>query len=293
MNFFTIKDLENLSGIKAHTIRMWEQRYDFLKPQRTESNIRYYDSHELKKMLNIALLNKFGYRVSHIAKMSEAERKEKLLSLTVPRACEERFVSELVSAMTELDLQRFEEVLDNYILSKGLNRAVQQVIFPFLEKIGLLWVTGHVDPVQEHLVSGIIREKLIVAIESAYSRLEKNLTFLLFLPEGEFHELGLLYVYYVLKSKGIRVFYLGANIAVEEAASLRTRKKIDYVFVHLTSVTNSFNPDRFLENLTHHFAGLPVILTGPMTRQLNTDDLPAEITCKPYFSEALAYLNNL
>lgn len=293
MNFFTIKDLENLSGIKAHTIRMWEQRYDFLKPQRTESNIRYYDSHELKKMLNIALLNKFGYRVSHIAKMSEAERKEKLLSLTVPKACEERFVTELVSAMTEIDLPRFEEVLDNYILSKGLNRAVQHVIFPFLEKIGLLWVTGHVDPVQEHLVSGIIREKLIVAIESAYSRLEKNLSFLLFLPEGEFHELGLLYVYYLLKSKGVRVYYLGANISIEEAASLLPRKKIDYAFIHLTSVTNSFNPDRFLEDLTHHFRGLPIILSGSMTRQLNTDHLPPEFICKQQFSEAIAYLSNL
>jgi DNA-binding transcriptional MerR regulator len=293
MNFFTIKDLENLSGIKAHTIRMWEQRYDFLKPQRTESNIRYYDAHELKKMLNIALLNKFGYRVSHIAKMSEAERKEKLLNLTMPRACEERFVTELVSAMTEIDLPRFEEVLDNYILSKGLHRAVQQVIFPFLEKISMLWVTGHVDPVQEHLASGIIREKLIVAIESAYSRLEKNLTFLLFLPEGEFHELGLLYVYYLLKSKGIRVFYLGANIAVEEAASLLSRKKIDYVFVHLTSVTNNFNPDRFLEDLTHYFDGLPVILSGAMIRQLNPDHLSPKLICKQPFSEAIAYLNTL
>lgn len=292
MNVFTIKDLENLSGIKAHTIRIWEQRYHVLKPQRTESNIRYYDGQELKRILNVALLNKFGFRISNITRMSEAEIQERLLELTQSLACEERFVTELITAMMEMEVKRFEEILDNYILSKGLNKAVQHVIFPFLEKIGLLWTTNHINPAQEHLVTNIVRQKLIVAIESAYSRVEKKITFLLFLPEGEFHELSLLYVYYLLKSKGIATLYLGANVPLEDAASVCKRKDVDYVYLHLTSVTNSFHFNKFLKELHNQFAPLPVILSGPMMHNLNGTELPAYIDCKQSFTEAVSFLNS-
>lgn len=292
MNVFTIKDLENLSGIKAHTIRMWEQRYDFLKPQRTESNIRHYDSRELKRILNVALLNRFGFRISSISRMSEDEIQEKLLELTQSLACEERFVTELITAMMEMEVKRFEEILDNYILSKGLNKAVQHVIFPFLEKIGLLWTTNHINPAQEHLVSNIVRQKLIVAIESAYSRVEKKITFLLFLPEGEFHELSLLYVYYLLKSKGISTLYLGANIPLKDAVAVCRRKKVDYIYLHLTSVTNSFHFNKFLKDLHTYFAPVPVILSGPMVHGLNGAELPVYVDCKRSFAEAISFLNS-
>lgn len=272
---------------------MWEQRYDFLTPQRTESNIRYYDGRELKKLLNIALLNKFGFRISHITKMSEEEMHEKILSLTQPFACEERFVTELINAMMDMDMQRFEEVLDNYILAKGLNKAMQHVIFPFLEKIGLLWITNRVSAAQEHLVTNIVRQKLIVAIENAYSRMEKEATFLLFLPEGEFHELGLLYVYYLLKSKGIRTLYLGANVPLEAAAAICKRKKVDYIYVHLTSVINNFHFGNFLKEVHEVFNPLPVIISGPMTHQLNGTELPNHIACKRSFSDAVSFLNEI
>jgi methanogenic corrinoid protein MtbC1 len=272
---------------------MWEQRYGFLKPQRTESNIRYYDSKELKRLLNIALLNRFGFRISRINQMSDEEMHEKVLSLTQPFACEERFVTELINAMMEMNLQRFEEVLDNYMLAKGLNKAVQHVIFPFLEKIGLLWVTSHLNPAQEHLVTNIIRQKLIVAIETAYSRTEKGVTFVLFLPEGEYHELGLLYVHYLLKSKGIRTLYLGANMPLDAVASLIRRKQVDYIYVHLTSVVNSFDLNRFVREMHNLFNPLPVIISGSMTRQVNCEELPAHISCKPTLSEAIAFLGSL
>jgi DNA-binding transcriptional MerR regulator len=291
MNVFTIKDLENLSGIKAHTIRMWEQRYNFLKPQRTESNIRYYDGQELKRILNVALLNKFGFRISSISRMSEDEIQEKLLELTQSLACEERFVAELITAMMEMEVKRFEEILDNYILSKGLNKAVQHVIFPFLEKIGLLWTTNHLNPAQEHIVTNIVRQKLIVAIESAYSRMEKKITFLLFLPEGEFHELSLLYVYYLLKSKGISTLYLGANVPLRDAAVVCKRKKIDYVYLHLTSVTNNFQYNKFLKDLHNYFAPLTVILSGPMLHHFSSVELPLHVHCKQSFTEAVSFLN--
>ena len=130
MNVFTIKDLENLSGIKAHTIRIWEQRYNFLKPSRTDTNIRYYCSQELKTVLNISLLNKYGYKISHIDKMSEVELKSKLISLSDSDARQERVVNELIGHMIDLNIEGFEHVMDNYVLTHGVDRAITQIVFP-------------------------------------------------------------------------------------------------------------------------------------------------------------------
>ena len=199
MNAFSIKDLENLSGIKAHTIRIWEQRYSFLKPQRSKSNIRFYGNEELKTVLNIALLNKYGFKISHIDKMTPAEVRERILSLSYAEAYQERFLNELVHHMVDLDPDNFEKVLNTYIRSRGIDKTITQLIFPFLEKIGLLWLTNHINPAQEHLVTNIIRQKLIVGIESITPYAEGNQTTLLFMPEGEHHEIGLLYVYYLLR----------------------------------------------------------------------------------------------
>src|SRR4249920_1218506 len=174
MYSFTIKDLENLSGIKAHTIRIWEQRYSFLKPQRTDTNIRYYSTHELKTVLNISLLNKYGYKISHIDRMSETEIKEKILSLSQAQAQQERIINELIQHMVDLDLDSFEMLVDNFILARGIEKTITFIIFPFLERIGILWVTNHINPAQEHLVTNIIRQKLITGIESASTHLSVN-----------------------------------------------------------------------------------------------------------------------
>src|SRR4030081_3888137 len=130
MNVFSIKDLENLSGIKAHTIRIWEQRYTFLKPQRTDTNIRYYSNDELKTILNIALLNKYGYKISHIDKMLPDEIRTKIVSLSQAEAQQERIVNELIQYMVDLDIEGFESVLDNYIIARGIDKTITQVIFP-------------------------------------------------------------------------------------------------------------------------------------------------------------------
>ncbi len=204
MNAFTIKDLENLTGIKAHTIRIWEQRYTFLKPHRTDTNIRYYNNHELKKILNIALLNKYGYKISHIDRMSEDEIKDKIITLANSQAQQERMINEMIQQMVDLDLESFEDSLDEYIVSRGIEKTINQIIFPFMERIGVLWITDHINPAQEHLVSNIIRQKLIVGTEGINTHLRINKCVLLFLPEGEFHELGLLFIQYLLKSRGIQ-----------------------------------------------------------------------------------------
>src|SRR5215213_7205224 len=187
MNEFTIRDLENLSGIKAHTIRIWEQRYSFLQPKRTETNIRYYSNDELKVILNVALLNKYGYKISQIDKMNAQDLRQKVLGLSTAEALQDRVVYELIQAMIDLDMEQFEASLDNFIFTRNIDKAIMQVIFPFLERVGILWMTGHINPAQEHLVSNIIRQKVMVGIDGIVSHVRVNKTILLFLPEGEHH----------------------------------------------------------------------------------------------------------
>jgi DNA-binding transcriptional MerR regulator len=167
MNKFTIKDLENLSGIKAHTIRIWEQRYSFLKPQRTATNIRYYSNQELKMLLNISLLNKYGFKISHINRMSMDELKEKTLTLSGGQAQQERIVNELIQHMIDLDLDAFEYVLDQFITARGIEKTITFIIFPFLERIGILWQTDHINPAQEHIISNIVRQKLLWELKAS------------------------------------------------------------------------------------------------------------------------------
>jgi len=292
MHSFTIKDLENLSGIKAHTIRIWEQRYQFLKPSRTDTNIRYYSCDELKKILNIALLNKYGFKISHIDKMREEELKEKIMSLTGAEALQERIVNELIQSMIDLDIDQLEDTLDRYINAKGVERAITQIIFPFLEKIGVLWLTNHINPAQEHLVTNIIRQKLIVGIEQVRSSLKVDKTILLFLPEGEHHEMGLLFVHYLLKSRGVSVIYLGANVPLNDVEYVVKLKEPDYLFSHLTSVTHKFNFEKFLSTITKQISDAPLIISGQLA-QTYQKKIPASIKFKKSFAEVMEFISQL
>jgi len=292
MDSFTIKDLENLSGIKAHTIRIWEQRYQFLKPSRTDTNIRYYSNEELKKVLNIALLNKYGFKISYIDKMNEREVREKILSLTQLEAQQERIVNELIQCMIDLEVERLEEILDSYIRSRGIERTITQIIFPYMEKIGILWVTNHINPAQEHIVSNIIRQKLIVGIESVSTSIKVNKTILLFLPEGEYHELGMLFMYYLLKSRGVSTIYLGANVPLNDVEYVVNLKKPNFLYSHLTSVGHNFNFDKFILSITKRFAGTPIIISGLLTQSYERK-IPPQINFKKSFSEVMEFVSGL
>ena len=289
MNDFTIKDLENLSGIRAHTIRIWEQRYSFLKPQRTPTNIRYYSNEELKTILNIALLNKYGFKISHIDRMEPQEIKEKILSLADIRAVQERIVNELVKEMVDLEMEKFEQVINGYIVSKGIERTVIQLIFPFLEKIGILWQTGHINPAQEHLVTNIIRQKLIVGIEAAVSHIRLDKTFLLFLPEGEHHELGLLFIHYLLRSRGAKIIYLGANVPLKDVEHVVLLKKPDIIFTHLTATSSGFSFERFLKTIQLQFGSISTIISGQLTQNYYKK-APACVQFKRSLAEVMEYL---
>ena len=289
MNAFTIKDLENLSGIKAHTIRIWEQRYGFLKPQRTSTNIRFYSSEELKTILNVALLNKYGFKVSHIDKMQPQEIRERILSLSDVVAMQERFVNDLMQAMVDLDMDLFEKTLENYISAKGIERTITQIIFPFLEKIGILWLTGHIIPAQEHLVTNIIRQKIIVAIDKVESPLMANKTAMLFLPETEYHELGLLFLNFILKSRGIKTIYLGANVPVNDIDFVFNQKKPDVIFVHLTATSANFNFEKFLTQVHQKFGSTKTVISGLITQQYKKK-VPPSIECKKSLQELLEFI---
>jgi len=265
MNKFTIKDLENLSGIKAHTIRIWEQRYTFLRPERTATNIRYYSNQELKTLLNISLLNKYGYKISHINRMKNEELRDKILSLSGSQAQQERIVNDLIQHMIDLDMDAFEQVLDNFILSRGIEKTITYIIFPFMERIGILWLTDHINPAQEHLITNIIRQKIIVGIENIVTPFALKSNILLFMPENEHHELGLLFMNYMLKSRGVKTIYLGANVPVSDLEFVADLKKPDYIYTHLTTVMKEFNFEKFLNVLKTRFQDTPILISGLLT----------------------------
>lgn len=292
MNAFTIKDLESLSGIKAHTIRIWEQRYSFLKPQRTETNIRYYTSEELKTLLNIALLNKYGFKISHIDKMEPNEIADKLITLTDTRAQQERMVNEMIGFMVDMHLDKFEEVLNKHILSKGIDRAIQQLIFPFLERIGILWQTNHINPAQEHLVTNIIRQKLIAGIEKAAPLFTSTKTILLFLPEGEYHELGLLYIYYMLKNRGVRVLYLGASVPLKDVVFLAETKQPYHIYTHVTAMSGNARMERYLNNLRERVPQTPIVVSGQLAQSSTNKTLPG-IDFKRSIAEVVDYISGI
>lgn len=292
MNAFTIKDLENLSGIKAHTIRIWEQRYELIKPQRTQTNIRYYTNEELKKILNISLLNKYGYKISHINKMSAVEINEKIISLSNSQAQQERIVNDMIQCMVDMNIERFEEMLDNYISVRGFDKAITQVIFPFLERIGILWLANHINPAQEHLVTNIIRQKLIAGIETVFTHMNSNKLVVLFLPEGEHHELGLLYICYLLKARGIKTLYLGADVPAADIEYVSKLKKPDYLYTHLTSATGNFNFERFLTQVQTRLEDFPLVISGQLTR-LYKKQLPPKVSFKTSLQEVIDAISGL
>lgn len=210
---FTIKDLERISGVKAHTIRIWEQRYNIITPQRTATNIRFYSNEDLKRILNVSILNNNGLKISKIAELTPKELHDEVKRIVDSNVDDNDQIEGLVMAMVELNEDRFNEIITYNISQKGFIHTIENHIYPFFEKIGILWQTGVITPAQEHFISNLIRQKIIVAIDSIQIKPdpEKD-TFLLFLPDSEMHEIGLLVYSYVLKTKGYKIIYLGQSV---------------------------------------------------------------------------------
>jgi methanogenic corrinoid protein MtbC1 len=221
--------------------------------------------------------------------MSEMEVREKILSLNQLQAQQERVVHVLIQQMIDMDMDSFEKTVNEYISSKGIERTITQIIFPFLEKIGILWLTNHINPAQEHLVSNIVRQKLIAGIEAVQTPLKSNKKILLFLPEGEYHELGLLFMYYLLKTRGINVIYVGASVPLKDVEYVVNYKKPDYLYSHLTTVGQNFNFERFLQNVTEKFSPIPIVISGQLTTTYEKK-IPSSINFKRSFAEVMEFI---
>lgn len=220
MGHYSIKDLENLSGIKAHTIRIWEQRYGLLVPMRSETNIRTYDDEELRHLLNVSLLANHGYKISKISGLSRQEVRQELNDLLLNANVESLPMGDqingLVIAMLELDEHRFNEIYASAKEKMSFEFLVTDLIYPFLRKVGLMWGIEQANPAQEHFVSNLVRRKILAEIDKIPLPEKGSKPFLLFLREGELHEIGLLLADFVLRTRGISTIYLGPNVPLED-----------------------------------------------------------------------------
>lgn len=273
MSYYSIKDLEHLSGIKAHTLRIWEQRYNFLHPKRTDTNIRLYDDDDLKLILNVSLLRENGYKISKIAGMDAKQIGEAVRQITDQQSNHfNEQIHALSLAMIDLDEERFEKIMSTNILQQGFEQTMLQVVFPFLRKIGVLWQTGSVTPAQEHFISNLIRQKLIVAIDGCFvSSKDKSQKYLLFLPEGELHELTLLFCYYVIKSRKHKVIYLGQNVPLPDVESTYEIYKPDYLLTIITTTKSPAKTQKYLTALGEKFKESQILFSGYqlLTNELN------------------------
>ena len=267
---YSIKDLERLSGIKAHTIRIWEKRYGLLKPSRTDTNIRHYSDDDLKRILNVSILNRHGIKISHIASMDESELTEKIVIISRDVSDYESLIENLVVSMVDMDNEKFEKLLSRSIMQIGFEDTILKIVYPFLEKIGILWQTGAINPAQEHFITHLIRQKIIVGIDSVIPANHPSPKhFLLFLPEGELHELGLLFYSYLLQKRGHKVTYLGQWVPMADMASASTVLNADFLLTSIVAVYSGTDLMDYLIKLSVTFRNKTIYVSGYQISQIS------------------------
>ena len=260
---YSIKDLEHLSGIKAHTLRIWEQRYNLINPKRTDTNIRYYDQNDLKLVLNVSLLKENGFKISKIADMSTEEMFEEVKRVSEKTTSFADQIYALTLAMIDLDEQRFEKIISTNTLKIGFERTMMNVISPFLSKIGIMWITDSINPAQEHFISNLIRQKLMVAIDGQYPTLDDNAKrYMLFLPDGELHELSLLFANYLIRARHNKVIYLGQSMPTHDLSMAYEVYKPDYLLTVITSRPADMTAKQYLEKLSELFPESEILVSG-------------------------------
>lgn len=263
MSDYSIKDLEQLSGIKAHTLRIWEQRYDIIRPKRTDANIRTYDDQDLKLVLNISLLKDHGYKISEIARMSRDAMHQEVIHISEKQLNYPDQIHALTISMLDLDEERFEKIINTNTLQFGFENLMVNIIYPFLGRIGTLWMTGSIGPAQEHFITNLIRQKVIVAIDGQLSRYQPDAKkFLLFLPEGELHELSLLFANYLLRVRQHKVVYLGQSLPFNELVFACDMHQPDYIFTAITTAPGPDEVQAYVYRLARQFPASQILLTG-------------------------------
>ncbi len=233
---YSIKNLSDLSGIMAHTIRMWEQRYHLLSPSRTDSNIRIYGGSDLKKLMRVAMLYKNGYKISRIAAMNDEELSEQVLHLIELHSDIQIQIDQFIDAMLQFDEVRFEKIFSKAILQYGLVDAMVRIILPLVDKVGVLWQTGSILTPHEQFISNLIRQRLCVAIDGLpVSNLPEAKRIAIFLPEGEYREMGILFFKYLIIKCGHHPVYLGKAIPAEELVAFSKQCQVDAFFTSVTA----------------------------------------------------------
>ena len=261
MGKYSIKELERLSGIKAHTLRIWEKRYSLFSPNRTETNIRYYSDEDLKKLLSVSLLSNSGKKISKIVAMKDDELRDAIKEIEDTTLLNQKRVDDLIFPMINFDEPTFNQLFNQYVNEIGVEKTFTDILYPFLEKVGILWLSDEVQPTQEHFTSHLIRQKLSAIIEALPAPKKNAKKVILFLPEGEYHELGLLFFAYLYKKKGVSVFYLGQSVPLhqvnEVSKLIRPNWILSYSIVKpkaaiekMTQLMANFQADQvfFLEN---------------------------------------------
>ncbi|OIQ35912.1 MAG: MerR family transcriptional regulator [Bacteroidetes bacterium MedPE-SWsnd-G1] len=261
MNTYSMAQVETLTGIKGHTLRVWERRYSFLKPKRTNTNIRFYSDSEIRKLLNINLLINNGYRVSKIDKMNEDQVHD--LVLEVNSASSAKFdddLNRLVLSMLEFDEDSFNSIFQRHVTRNGLLSTVINLLYPFLNHVGVLWTANKSIPAQEHFVSNLIRQKVITAIDMIPAAKEDSNVIIMFLPENESHEIGLLLANYIARDLGFRVYYLGQNVPMLNIEEVNEKAFADLLLTMFVAPITEESRNRFMK----YFGAmnLPIFISG-------------------------------
>ncbi|MCU0418797.1 MAG: MerR family transcriptional regulator [Cyclobacteriaceae bacterium] len=269
MGKYSIKELEQLSGIKAHTIRIWEKRHRLIEPARTQTNIRYYSDEDLKKIINVSVLNNNGVKISKIVGLSYDEIVRKVAELSRSYENTDVFIDQLVVAMIDMEEERFEKIISELTLKFGFERTVIEIIYPFLEKIGVLWQTGNISPAQEHFITHLIRQKIMVAIDALPLAPKTARRVLLYLPENELHELGLLFYHYVTKRDGYRTYYLGQTVPYNDVKSVCEVHHPDFVVSAFTSSPTPGNVQAYVNRICADLPKTQVLASGQSLKKAN------------------------
>lgn len=262
---YSIQYLEEISGIKAHTIRIWEQRYNLLKPQRTASNIRYYDDSQLRKLLNVTTLLELGYKISHIGDMSNAqilqEIKKKVDETDSPLSFQ-HFTNKLIISSLNFDKASFEKQFSSCVLKFGFVPTIEKVLYPTMKRIGVLWQLEEMNPSQEHFISNLIRQKLYSAIDGLPDPTSSSTTCILFLPENEHHEIGLLYFNYLLIRSGIKTIYLGESVPMNSIKHAADQLNPSHLVLFMIKTISPEQSNDYLKKLCKLFPSKQVVLCG-------------------------------
>jgi DNA-binding transcriptional MerR regulator len=293
MNHFSIKDVEALTGIKPHTLRIWEQRYGIPQPKRTATNIRYYDDDDIKMLLSVAMLNRQGHKISKITKMGREELDRLVMELTLDATDRIVQIESLTKAMFSLDEVAFEKILAANFLQHGMQDSFLNLVFPFLARVGMLWQTGSVNPAYEHFITNLIRQKLFVAIDAQPKNIAPGAKrFLLFLPAHEPHEIGLLFANYLIRSRGHHTSYLGPNLPLDDLSPVMTIYKADFLLTVLTTSIAAHSPLTIANKLSKDFPQANILIGGGQILQANIH-FPKNVRTLSTMQELISLLDYL